>query len=72
MQDTTTATTETIIENFLALAKKDAEMYSFPETYLKSYLIGTLKNICRLEQGAILHIQIASNLMEQDHVRQGR
>jgi hypothetical protein len=72
MQDTTPATTETAIENFLTLVKKDSEMYSFPEDYLRGYLVATLKNICRNEQGAMQYIQIATRCMEEDHARQGR
>ena len=72
MQDATTATAETAIETFLTLVKKDSEMYSFPEDYLRSYLVATLKNICQNEAGAMQYIQIASKLMEQDHARQGR
>ena len=72
MKDTTKATTETAIETFLTLVKKDSEMYSFPEEYFKSYLVAALKNICKNEAGAMQYIQIASKLMEQDHARQGR
>ena len=72
MQDNTTATAETTVETFLALVKKDAEMYSFPDEYFKQYLVNTLKAMCRNEQGAIAYIQNSTRWMEQDQARQAR
>lgn len=72
MQDTTSPTAETTVETFLALVKKDAEMYSFPDEYFKQYLVSTLKAMCKHETGAMDYIQNSTRWMQEDHAKQGR